>query len=214
MNAPSPSPVLRADALACVRGDRQIFSGVSFNLPAGTLLHVLGPNGSGKTSLLRIVCGLLGPAAGEVSWDGRPIRALGDNYHAAFAYIGHLNGIKDELDAAENLTLTARLAELPANADAVSDALQGYGLAECRHLPCKLLSQGQKRRVALARLQLSGMRPLWILDEPFTALDATGIGHTRSLIEAHLAGGGLVLLTTHQEIAVAAPSMQRLELHS
>lgn len=214
MNAPLDEHVLRTTGLECVRGERRLFSNISFTLAGGTLLQVLGPNGSGKTSLLRIACGLLAPAAGEISWNGRPIRELAENYHAVLAYIGHLNAIKDELDAAENLALTAQLAGLPGNAGAIADALQGFGLAACQRLPCKLLSQGQRRRAALARLKLSGGRPLWILDEPFTALDAAGMGYARALIEAHLAAGGVVMLTTHQEIDVTAPSTQRLELRS
>jgi len=214
MNAPLDEHVLRATGLECVRGERRLFSDISFTLAGGTLLQVQGPNGSGKTSLLRMACRLLTPAAGEISWDGRPIRELAENYHAVLAYIGHLNATKDELDAAENLALTAQLAGLPGNAEAIAGALQGFGLADCQGLPCKLLSQGQRRRAALARLKLSGGRPLWILDEPFAALDAAGIGHACALIEAHLATGGIVMLTTHQEIDVAAPSTQRLELRS
>jgi heme exporter protein A len=206
------TPLLRAAGLACVRGERRLFSDVSFALPAGTLVQVSGPNGSGKTSLLRIICGLLAPATGEVSWNGRPIRELGENYHASLAYVGHLNAVKDELDAKENLAMAAQLAGLPANAHAIADALGEFGLAGSEHLPCKLLSQGQKRRAALARLVLCGDRTLWVLDEPFAALDAVGFGRTRSLIEGHLARGGVAVLSTHQEVGLPATSVQRIEL--
>jgi heme exporter protein A len=214
MNASVESASLRVAALQCVRGERRLFSDLSFSLTGGTLLQVCGANGSGKTSLLRMVCGLLAPVAGEIYWNGQHIGKLAENYHAVLAYVGHLNGVKDELDPAENLTLAARLAGLPAHPGAIAAALQGFGLTGCERLPCKLLSQGQKRRAALARLTLSGERPLWVLDEPFAALDAGGVGYARSLIEAHLAGGGIVLLTTHQEVDVAAPSTQRIEFRS
>jgi heme exporter protein A len=205
---------LLATGLECVRGERRLFSDISFSLSAGTLLQVRGPNGSGKTSLLRMICGLLAPAAGAVSWNGRRIRDLAENYHACLAYLGHLNAIKDELDPAENLTLAAQLAGLPADAAAIAGALDKSGLAASGRLPCKLLSQGQKRRAALARLALSGRRPLWVLDEPYAALDAAGVGYARVLIEEHLARGGIVIMTTHQDVDLAAPSTQRLELRA
>ena len=203
---------LRATGLACVRGERRLFSDISFALAGGTLLEVRGPNGSGKTSLLRIVCGLLAPAAGEISWGGRSIRELAETFHASLAYVGHLNAIQAELDASENLAVAARLAGLPADTGAIAEALREFGLAGCERLPCKLLSQGQKRRAALARLKLAGGRALWVLDEPFTGLDAAGTSRARSLIEAHLAGGGVTVLTTHQDVELTAPSAHRLDL--
>jgi heme exporter protein A len=204
--------MLRAAGLACVRGERPLFSDISFTLSAGTLLEVRGPNGSGKTSLLRIVCGLLAPESGEISWSNRPIRELGEEYRANLAYVGHLNAVKDELDPAENLRHAARLAGLPAEDAALAEALAAFELDDCRHLPCKLLSQGQKRRVALARLKLSRARALWVLDEPLAALDARATQLARSLIEAHLAAGGIAILTLHQKTDISAPAVQRLEL--
>ena len=209
---PPAAPMLRAAGLACVRGDRRLFSDISFTLDCGTLLEVRGANGSGKTSLLRMICGLLAPTAGEIFWSGRGIRELAENYHARLAYVGHLNALKDELDASENLALAARLGGLPADWVTIAEALQEFGLEGRERLPCKLLSQGQKRRAALARLRLSGTRTLWLLDEPYTALDAAGVGRVQSLIEAHLAGGGIAVVTTHQDVEMAAGSAQRLEL--
>jgi heme exporter protein A len=206
--------MLEATDLECVRGERTLFSGVNFTLRGGTLLLVRGPNGSGKTSLLRMVCGLLMPAAGKISWGKRRIGELGEDYHVHLAYVGHLNAIKDELNASENLSISARLAGLPAAREAVTAALSAFGLNGYDRLPCKVLSQGQKRRVALARLKLSASRSLWVLDEPFTALDAAGVKLTRSLLESHLAGGGIALLTTHQEVEVTAPSTRKIELSS
>jgi heme exporter protein A len=203
---------LRASGLECVRGERRLFAGLAFELANGGLLQVGGPNGSGKSSLLRMVCGLLPPAAGEITWNGSGVRGPGDAYRASLAYVGHLNAIKDELDAGENLRLAARVAGLSTAAADIAQALDWFGLEAHRRLPCKLLSQGQKRRLALARLKLSAARALWVLDEPFAALDADAIAATRSLLEAHLAGGGLALLTTHQETAIAAPAAQRIEL--
>ena len=207
-----PSATLRAAGLACVRGARRLFGGLAFELSGGGLMQVSGPNGSGKTSLLRMVCGLLPPAAGTIEWNGTPLRALGDEYNASLVYVGHLNAAKEELNARETLGLAARLAGLPADSEAVAAALAEFDLARHDRLPCKVLSQGQKRRLALARLRLSASRALWVLDEPFAALDAAGIAVMRAVLEEHLARGGLALLTTHQAVPVAAPSSQTIEL--
>lgn len=203
---------LRAHGLACARGDRTVFSGLAFELANGGLLRIGGPNGSGKTSLLRMVCGLLEPAAGTIDWNGAPARALGEDYHRDLAYVGHLNGAKDELDVFENLAHAARSAGLPATPDDVTAALREYSLDRLAGLQCKFLSQGQKRRLALARLRLCMSRALWVLDEPFVAIDVAGIEVVRLMIEEHLRGGGLVVLTTHQEIEIASASAQRIEL--
>ena len=205
--------MLRASGLACARGGRRLFTNLSFELAAGSLLQVQGANGSGKTSLLRIVCGLLAPEAGEVSWSGRSAAEAGEDYRACIAYVGHLNAVKDELDPAENLRYASRIAGLAATAAEVDGALVALGLGGTR-LPCKLLSQGQKRRAALARLKLSGARPLWVLDEPFSALDPEGVAVARSLIEAQLARGGAVIFTTHQEVDFAGRALQRVALPS
>ena len=206
--------MLAITQLECVRGERRLFANLSVEAGPQTLLEVRGPNGSGKTSLLRNLCGLLAPAAGSISWRGRDIRTGGDDYRAELAYVGHLAGVKDELTAAENLRFSALAAGLPAAAPAIDAALAKLGLGDYRDLPCKVLSQGQRRRVALARLCLSATRALWILDEPFTALDAAALAVVTELLEAQLAAGGIVVLTTHQEVALAAPATQRVDLAS
>src|SRR5688572_5602577 len=202
MSATGNEPMLAASGLECVRGERRLFADISFTLAAGTLLELRGANGSGKTSLLRMICGLLAPAAGQITWNGRPIRDLSEEYHAQVVYIAHLNAIKDELNPAENLAMAAQLAEMPHDDAGIAEALRGFGLAGAEHLPCKLLSQGQRRRAALARLKLSSARALWILDEPFAALDAEGVRYACDLLEGHLGRGGIAVLTTHQDLGV------------
>lgn len=180
-----------------------LFRGLSFALQAGESLRVAGANGSGKTSLLRILCGLLPPAGGEVRWRGAAIRALREDYSRELVYLGHAPAVKDDLSAAENLEISCALAGMPARAEAVAEALARFGLAG-KSQPSRRLSQGQRRRAALARLALSASRPLWLLDEPFSALDVAGVALLRGLIEAHLARGGAVVFTTHQDAGIGA----------
>jgi len=195
--------VLEAAELECERGGWVLFRGLSFALRAGESLRVAGANGSGKTSLLRILCGLLAPIAGEVRWRGTAIGRLREEYSGELVYLGHAPAVKDDLTAAENLAISCALAGMPAAARAIEEALARFGLAG-KTQPARRLSQGQRRRAALARLALSAARPLWLLDEPFSALDAQGVGLLRGLIEAHLARGGAVVFTTHQDAGVAA----------
>ena len=204
--------MLAITQLECVRGERRLFTDLSFEAAPHTLLEVRGPNGSGKTSLLRNLCGLLPPAAGSIRWRGDDIHALGDDYRSNLAYLGHLSGVKDELNAIENLRLSAQAGGLPADGDSIDGALERLGVRNFRHLPCKALSQGQRRRVALARLCLSTSRALWILDEPFTALDTAALAVVKALVESHLEGGGIVVLTTHQEVSIDARATRRVEL--
>jgi heme exporter protein A len=204
--------MLEAVNLQCVRGERTLFSGLDFSLERGELLRVAGANGSGKTSLLRIVCGLTPPAHGEIRWDGVSVRALKEEYARQLVYIGHANALKDDLTARENLLITSELAGLGTNAEQASGALERFGVGMCAMLPARVLSQGQRRRVALARLALSAAIPLWVLDEPFTALDVAAVEDLQSLVSAHVGRGGSVMLTTHQEVAIAAASSRRLDL--
>ena len=203
--------MLEATALSCIRGARALFRDLAFTVEPGTLLHVAGANGSGKTSLLRILCGLSQPDAGEVRWRGRNVRAAREEYWQELLYVGHANAIKDDLTARENLEIGCALSgsKMSGRTD---DALQRFGLGDVMALPTRLLSQGQRRRVALAKLALGAALSLWVLDEPFTALDANATREVETLAAAHLAGGGAIVLTSHQNVSIAAPQLRRLEL--
>ena len=193
--------MLEADKLECERGSRVLFRGLSFALARGELLRVSGQNGSGKTSLLRILCGLLTPTGGEVRWNGTPIRELAEDYSRELLYIGHAAAVKDDLTPAENLDITCDLAGLSIGEKAIKEALAAYSVPE---LPVRKLSQGQRRRAALARLILSESAPLWLLDEPFVALDPAASAFTEELLTRHVAHGATVVYTTHQSSAIDA----------
>lgn len=205
--------MLEAVNLACERGDKRLFSGLSFQLDQGGLLFLHGPNGSGKTTLLRVLCGLSVPAEGEVRWQGSPIQKLGEDYRAHLSYLGHLNGLKDELTALENLRFATGLAGPPASDELISDTLARLGVEMCQDLPTKMLSQGQKKRVALARFLLLKTR-LWILDEAFTALDVRAVDLLQTVLADHANHGGMALLTTHQSVSIPARQIQHVHLNS
>lgn len=208
------SHMLQVHDLACIRGDRRLFRGLSFELGPGQLLRVEGANGAGKTSLLRLLAGLGLPAAGEVRWHGQAIRRQRETYAHALLYLGHLGGLKDELTAAENLQIDADLAGTPGiDATRIDGALAGWGLARQAKLPLRVLSAGQRRRAALARLQLTEAT-LWILDEPFNALDIDAVAHLGRQIEAHVARGGLAVITSHMDLPIAHVRVQSLRLAS
>ncbi len=204
--------MLEAVDLTCERGERLLFSRQSFSAENGTLLRVAGPNGTGKTSLLRIMCGLLEPTAGEIRWKGANIRRLREEYWKDLVYIGHLNGVKDDLTVRENLRVSVRVAGRHADEAQLARALDAVGLAGFEDSMARFLSQGQRRRVALARLYVSEEVPLWILDEPFTALDVRGVANLSALIARHIHNGGTVVLTTHQEVPVEAAHRKRVDL--
>lgn len=203
--------MLEVAELSCRRGERDLFHNLSFQLQAETLLHVRGRNGSGKTTLLRALCGLLRPDAGSIRWRGESIRDLAEDYNRDLLYFGHLNGIKADLTGLENLRVASTLDQDPVDEDTIFNALIRIGLDGFEDLPTRMLSQGQKKRVALARLILS-KAPLWILDEPFTALDVDAVDLLQQLIAEQVAGGGSVVLTTHQEVPLTSGAIERLTL--
>jgi heme exporter protein A len=195
--------MLDATDLECLRGTRRLFAGLSFRVEGGECLQVQGSNGSGKTSLLRILCGLARPERGTVRWKGEPIGALGDDFRAELAFCGHANALKEDLTPAENLRASAALSGAPAGEDAVRAALDAFGILQLETLPVRALSQGQKRRVALARLALCERR-LWLLDEPLAALDARAAETLAAFVDAHLAKGGICVLSSHQPVELRA----------
>ena len=203
--------MLEARNLACVRGDHQLFSGLNFKLSAGEIMQVEGENGSGKTSLLRTLCGLMMPAEGEILWRDESIRGADEEYYAEMIYLGHLNAIKDELSALENLRISAGMDGLQVDEKQALQVLRRLGLRGRESLPVKVLSQGQRRRVALSRLLVSDAA-LWILDEPLAALDVHAVDLMQELIAEHLNQHGMVIFTTHQPLQVAGVEMRRLAL--
>ncbi len=203
--------MLMAQGLACLRGDRLLFKNIGFELKAGGLIYVLGENGSGKSSLLRLLCGLLTPEEGTVFWNGQAIKQDAEIYLADLTYIGHLNGLKDDLTALENLQISARLAGNEVDYNAALNSLIAIGVARCANLPVGVLSQGQKRRVALARLWLSRSK-LWVLDEPFAALDTASVEVLAARLSEHMSNGGMTIITTHQDVVIKAQSTQILRL--
>ena len=194
--------MLEAADLRCERGGRVLFERLSFRLGAGEFLRVSGANGSGKTSLLRVLCGLLTPSRGCVRWKGEPVAALREEFARQLVYLGHAPAVKDDLTAEENLSIACTLAGVAASRDAVKSALARFALPH--DVPVRRLSQGQRRRAALARLALSGAVPLWLLDEPFAALDAEGIERLGALLSGHAEKGGAIVFTTHQDPGIAA----------
>jgi heme exporter protein A len=204
--------VLEAIDLECLRGERRLFAALSFVAEAGSLLWVVGANGSGKTSLLRILSTLLPPDSGEVRWRGDSVRGLGEAYRAELLYLGHAPAVKDDLTGLENLDFALRQHGVAAGKQSVLAALDEFGLGGREDLPARSLSQGQKRRVALARLALGGGKALWVLDEPFTALDAVAVGLVRRHLALQLERGGVVVLTSHQDVDLAGLRVHRLAL--
>ncbi len=190
--------MFKAVQLECVKGYDSLFRDISFELLPGEILQIEGTNGSGKTSLLRILTGLSQPAEGEVFWDGQNIEKDPAHFNQNLIYIGHLNALKAELSALENLELVRQYLN-NTNALTTQRALANVGLAGYEHILAHQLSAGQKRRVALARLQLNHA-PLWVLDEPTTAIDKQGVIAFQQTIENHTQNGGMVILTAHQPL--------------
>ena len=188
--------------LSCSRGDKRLFSGVSFALRPGEWLHLEGDNGVGKTSLLRLACGLSALEDGEICWNGQSVANNADEFRANLAYLGHQLALKEDLSPLENLATDAAIAGRTLSTAQAKTALAHLGLKGREHLPVRVLSQGQKRRTALARLWVSTAK-LWILDEPFVALDTAAQTVLSEVINAHLGKQGMVLFTSHQAVSLA-----------
>ncbi|SMB43001.1 heme exporter subunit; ATP-binding component of ABC superfamily [Serratia proteamaculans] len=202
--------MLEAKNLSCVRDERTLFSALSFTVKPGDIIQVEGPNGAGKTSLLRILAGLARPEGGEVCWCGQNTLRHRERYHQDLLFLGHQPGIKTQLTPFENLQFYQAVRTTP-DRQAIWQALEQVGLVGYEDLPVAQLSAGQQRRVALARLWLSDC-PLWILDEPLTAIDKQGVAELISLFEQHAQQGGMVLLTTHQDLAGVTQAVGKISL--
>jgi heme exporter protein A len=192
------------------RGDRHVLRGVSFSVGAGEALHVAGPNGVGKTSLLRVVCGLLHAEEGEVRWNGTPATGGTPEFLEALAYLAHDTALKGDLTSGENLQFSIGIRRSVTDAE-ITAMLKELGIADCADLPCRVLSAGQRRRVALCRVLLS-RAPLWILDEPFTNLDDASTAQVSDTLARHLEHGGLALIAAHQGLNLRSSLVRRLEL--
>ncbi len=198
MDNVTPNSGLSTVDLECIRGDRVLFSHLNIEIPPGKILQIEGRNGCGKTSLLRLLCGLMMPSEGSILWNGTDITEDRSEYYADAAYLGHHNGIKGELTALENLHFAQSLSASVSDRD-LFEILARLSLRGFEDIPCRHLSAGQNRRVALARL-LATEAAVWILDEPFTALDRKGIKLVEDIFESHVANGGIIILTTHHPL--------------
>ena len=202
--------MLAGNRLACRRGQRTLFRGLDLELAPGSVTWLRGPNGIGKTSLLRMLAGLAPPEEGSVTWQGQPISRQRTTWHERLCYVGHGNALKDDLTLIEAVVFMARLLGRPASPAEVTRALQAVGLGRRIDDHVRTLSQGQRRRGALARLVLDDEPRTWVLDEPYDALDAAGVAWLDGAIAAHAARGGSVILTSH--MAVNVPGLRELDL--
>ncbi len=201
---------LMAVDLECIRGDRVLFSGLNLDVKPGIILQIEGRNGCGKTSLLRLLCGIMMPSEGEILWNGESITRERADYYSVASYLGHHNGIKGELTALENLHFAQALSTPKTDCD-LYNILERLSMAGFEDIPCRHLSAGQNRRVALARL-LATDATVWILDEPFTALDRKGIMEVEKVFEEHVMAGGIIILTTHHPLKMDSQHYRSLNL--
>jgi heme exporter protein A len=206
----TPPPALRARNLHAWRGDRHVLRGVSFAIQSGEALHVSGPNGSGKTTLLRVICGLLHAEEGEVYWRDVPTRENNGEFVSSLAYLAHDTALKGDLTALENLRFGVGLTRAVTDS-ALREMLGDLGVADCADLPCRVLSAGQRRRVSLCRVLLTQAN-FWVLDEPFTNLDAASTQRISDALSAHLRSGGLAIVAAHQGLALNGGVVTRLAL--
>jgi len=203
--------MLTATELECVRGNRTVFQKLTFSVVPGECLQLTGPNGSGKTSLIRILCGLMEPSRGTVSWKGLDIRHVAEDYRTCITYLGHKPGIKEELTPLENLQITCGLNGREISRSRAICALEYMGLTDRESGLSRFLSEGQRRRIALARLVFNTSE-IWLLDEVMTALDRNGMESVQALIDGHLSRGGLAIVATHQDLGLSQGQLQRIEL--
>ena len=196
------APALEARALTCIRGDRELFSDLNLQVFAGQCLHIRGENGVGKTSLLRLLTGLTSPESGEVLWSGHSIKKEESEYHSKLLFLGHRDALKEDLSAIENLRLYAAIDGVDLSEQDAFSSLWRFGLKGREDLPVNCLSAGQKKRVLMARM-LTRRAQVWILDEPFNALDSHAVQELQELIAEHLQGNGLVVLTSHQPLLIS-----------
>lgn len=202
--------VLKAHDLKCVKGSTELFSNVHFEVQSGEALVVEGSNGSGKTSLLRILCGFNYPAEGEISWNGISIDGH-ESYQQQISFIGHASGVKLDLTVLENLVFAQRLVGSDRKEEEIKEIIRTVGLFKQRNILTRKLSAGQKRRVALARLQLEE-RQLWVLDEPLTALDRDFVTEFEMVLKNHLEQKGMLIVTTHRELVLPSTQLKRINL--
>lgn len=202
---------LSVNKLQCTRGDRTLFSDLSFELRGQQLMRIKGQNGSGKTTLLRTLCGLFMPDHGEILWHNKSIKKQDELFRKELLYLGHTNAIKTDLTVLENLRFHCQFTANKVSEATLLEALDTIGLFAFEYSPAQQLSQGQKRRVALARLLVS-KASLWVLDEPFVALDSSAVALLQSIIAKHVDKGGMVILTTHQEVPLTSGEVISINL--
>lgn len=212
-NSLSMSKTLRLESITCIRGGKTLFADLCLAIEPGTILRIAGENGSGKSSLLRMMCGLLPAHSGQIFWGDDLIQEDRDQFHSDLVYLGHVPALKADLTAIENVVHLALLAGLSISTDEAFDALHQAGLANQAHRSIRTLSQGQKQRIALARLRLPNPKALWLLDEPFNALDQAANQALQSLLLEHVQRGGIVALSSHQSLAIDdGPHVMQLAL--